>query len=404
VKRALEIALGILTSIGGYLDVGAIATAAQAGALFGFAHLWVIVFGTICVVALLEMSGRLAAVSKHTLRAAMRERLGLNFFGWTTIVGLLVNVLVLASELGGIALALELVTGVGFRWWGAPTALFLWLVLWKGTFGAIERWVGLLGLVTVVFVVGAVKTAPPVSEVLAGFIPSAPGHDAGRYWFIAASILGAIISPYMFYFYSSGAVEGGWDESYLGVNRAVAGIGMGFGSIIAVGVLVVSAMVFQPRGITMDSFEQAPLMLSVPMGRVGLWLFAASLFITCFGAALESALTVGYVLAQGLGWDWGESKRPRQAPRFALAYTTAIAVGVLPVLIGVNPLSLTVFTMALTAATLPLVVVPFLVIMNDEHYLGGHRNGRLGNALVLVVIFLAAVLAIVSIPLEIIGG
>ena len=55
-----------------------IATASQAGALFGFRHLWVIL-GTLCTIFLVEMSGRFAAVSKHTIRGAMRERLGASF-------------------------------------------------------------------------------------------------------------------------------------------------------------------------------------------------------------------------------------------------------------------------------------------------------------------------------------
>ena len=53
-KKALEITLGIVTSIGGFLDVGAIATAAQAGAAFGFQLIWVVVLGTICVIFLVE--------------------------------------------------------------------------------------------------------------------------------------------------------------------------------------------------------------------------------------------------------------------------------------------------------------------------------------------------------------
>ncbi len=60
--------------------------------------------------------------------------------------------------------------------------------------------------------------------------------------------------------------------------------------------------------------------------------------------------------------------------------------------------------MALTAVALPLIAVPFLILMNDEHYLGEHRNGFVGNAVVIFVILLAFVLAIAAIPLEIFGG
>src|SRR5438045_1327998 len=75
-KKVLEIALGIVTSVGGFLDVGSITTSSEAGASFGFALVWPLALGTICVIFLVEMSGRLAAVSKHTLAAAIRERFG----------------------------------------------------------------------------------------------------------------------------------------------------------------------------------------------------------------------------------------------------------------------------------------------------------------------------------------
>jgi Mn2+/Fe2+ NRAMP family transporter len=53
---------------------------------------------------------------------------------------------------------------------------------------------------------------------------------------------------------------------------------------------------------------------------------------------------------------------------------------------------------------LPVVVLPFLVLMNDPHYVGKHRNGRIGNTVVFIVIVMAAILAVVSIPLVILGG
>ena len=57
-SRLLKVALGIFTSIGGFLEIGAIATTAQAGAAFGFSLIWAVVLGTICVIFLVEMSGR----------------------------------------------------------------------------------------------------------------------------------------------------------------------------------------------------------------------------------------------------------------------------------------------------------------------------------------------------------
>jgi len=404
-KQIIEVALGVLTSIGGYLDVGAIATSSQAGAEFGFRHLWVIALGTLAVVFLVEMSGRFAAVSKHTIREGMRERLGFSFFVTTCTAEVVVDVLILASEIGGVSLALQLVTGVPARWWALPVGLFVWLLLWKGTFGVLEKGVALLGLVTIAFVVGAVRLHPELGRVAEGFIPGPGGGDAARFWFVAVSILGALISPYLFYFYSAGAVEDGWGLDHVGTNRMVAVVGMTFGSVVACSVLIVAAMVFLPRGIRVDSYEQVALGLTSSLGGGwGFYLFAASLGIACLGAALEVSLAIPYVLAQGLGWVWGENKKPSEAPRFAATYTIALLLGVVPILLGVDPLAITVFSMALTAVFLPLAIFPFLVLMNDERYLGEHRNGRLSNFVVIACVCIAFVLAIVTIPLQLMGG
>jgi Mn2+/Fe2+ NRAMP family transporter len=403
-SKILEIALGIVTSIGGFLDVGAIATAAEAGSTFGFHLIWVIILGTICVIFLVEMSGRLAAVSKHTLAAAVRERFGFNFYIIPLLAEIVVDFLVLGAEIGGVCIALQLVTGISFQWWALPVAFAIWLLIWKGNFSLIENGISLLGLVTLVFVFATFKLHPSLTEIGADLLPTLPKNDTIHYLFLAVSILGALISPYLFYFYSSGAVEDKWDEGHIGVNRAVASLGMGFGSIVSLGVLIVAALVLNPKGIQVDSYEQAALMLTQPFGYWGFVLFAASLGIACFGAALEVTLDTAYIVAQAFGWNWGENLKPKDAARFSFVYTAFVFLASLLMVFGIDPLQLTLFSMALTALILPPVLVPFLVLMNDQQYVGKHRNGWISNSVVIFTIALAFVLAIVAIPLEFLGG
>jgi len=158
-KKFLQIALGIVTSVGGFLEIGSVTTAAQAGASFGYKLLWAILIGTICLIFLVEMSGRFSAVSKHTIVDAMRERFGFPFFSIVLFGMVLVAFMVLVAELGGIGLSLQILTGIGFPWWAIPVSFVVWLLMWKGTFGLIENGVSLLGLVTICFVVAAVKRA-----------------------------------------------------------------------------------------------------------------------------------------------------------------------------------------------------------------------------------------------------
>ena len=245
---------------------------------------------------------------------------------------------------------------------------------------------------------------PALPAVAEGILPTVPQQDTAHYLFIAVSILGALISPYLFYFYSSGAVEDKWDKSHLGVNRAVAGLGMGFGSVVSLGVLIVAAQVLHPRGIQVDSYEQAALMLTQPFGYWGFVLFAASLGIACFGAALEVSLDTAYILAQAFGWNWGESLHPKEAARFSFVYTVFVFLASLLMVVGIDPLQLTLFSMALTAVILPLTIIPFLVLMNDRSYVGDHCNGWISNSITIFTIVLTFVLAIVAIPLEVLGG
>jgi Mn2+/Fe2+ NRAMP family transporter len=262
-----------------------------------------------------------------------------------------------------------------------------------------------LGLVTLSFVVAAVVLRPDWHQVAAGVLPSVPHHDRANYWFTVVSILGASITPSLFLFYSSGAIEDRWDRSYLGANRAIATLGMAFGGTISLAVLITAACVFPAHGITrIDDYPHLPLMLVAVFGFWGFVLFVASLAFACFGATLQIALQQAYFVAQGFGWNWGENRKPRDDPGFSLVYTCALAISAIPIAAGVDPLKLTVFSMALTAVSLPLTVVPFLVLMNDESYVGRHRNGAVSNAVVIAITVLSFVLAIVALPLQILGG
>jgi Mn2+/Fe2+ NRAMP family transporter len=403
-KKLLEISLGIVTSVGGFLEIGSIATAAQAGAEFRFQLLWAILLGGLCIIFLVEQSGRLAAVSGHTIVGAIRERFGFNYFLFLFITLGLVTLLVLAAEIGGVCVAVELATGIGFQWWAIPIAFLIWILIWKGTFGVIEKGVSLLGLVTLSFVVGAIIMHPDWLAVARGAVPTLPSHDRSRYWFVAVSILGASISPYLYFFYSSGAIEDHWDENYIGVNRVIASTGMSFGSLISIAVLILAALVFPPRGLHADHYSQLALLLQDALGHWGFILFVLSLGIACLGAALEITLEIAYLAAQGFGWNWSENQPPIKEARFSLLYTLVIILGAIFVLIGIDPLQLTMLSMALTAATLPISIVPFLILMNDKHYLEEHRNGLFSNIVVIAIISLAFLLAVVAIPLQILGG
>ncbi|MEO7457370.1 MAG: divalent metal cation transporter [Gemmatimonadaceae bacterium] len=403
-KKLGEIALGIVTGIGGFLEAGSIATASQAGSEFGFQLAWVMLLGTASLACLMEMTGRLAAVSHRSYADLMRERFGVRFFLLPLVALLLVSFLSLAAEVGGVAITLEMATGISLRWWAIPVALLGWALLWRGTFGLMEKGTAIFGLVALVFAVGAFKLHPHWPDVAKALLPSTPSHDRARYWYIAVSVLGASISPYLYVFYSAGAIEGGWTVDDLGVNRMTVSLGNIFGGALAICVVVVAAMVLAPGHVKVDSFEPISRMLVTPLGEAGFVLFAATLFVTCFGTTLEIALAMAYLLAEGFGWAWSQNLRPSKDARFSMTYTVAILAAAVPIVLGMNPFALTNIAMVLTAASLPVTVLPLIVLMNDRRILYRDTNGWMSNAALVIISVMAIALFVAAIPLQVTGG
>lgn len=403
--KVLSITLGILTAIGGFLDVGAFATAGQAGAKFGLGLVWAMLLGTVCIILLLMMVGRLTAVTHKPYASAIREHFGFKFFVMPLLSELIANVIMLAAELGGVAIALSLLTGLSWHLLYPLAALGVFAMVWRGPFELIENGPAILGLITLCFLVAVFASGGLKGDLLqTAWRPQLKPGDTVEYLFLAAAILGAIISPYLIYFYSSGAREENWSRRSLGTNRLTAILGMSFGSVTALSVIAVSAIELKPLNIQVGTLPELGLGLVAVWGKVGGVLFAASLLVACYGAALEIALAVPYMVSQGFGWELGENKRPVEAPRFNLVMIVFLLLATAVGLIGIDPLTLTIFGSALTALLLPVSLFPFVILMNDSAYLGDQTNNPLMNLATLVILGLAALVALVSMPLLLLTG
>jgi Mn2+/Fe2+ NRAMP family transporter len=404
-KELLQVALGILTATGGFVDAGAIATAGAAGAQFGLGLIWALLLATLAIILLVEMSGRLAAVSGKGYADAIRERFGFRFYLLPLSSEVVANTLLLAADFGGMAIALSLVTGISWHVLTPFVVLLVFAIVWRAPFGFIENLPSILGLVTLTFWLGvAVHGGPDEGLLRTLWRPEIKQNELAEYLFLAAAILGAIISPYLLFFYSSGAREERWTRRSISTNRMVAVVGMSFGSTTAIALILLAALVLQPLGISGGTLPEIGLSMAAPLGKAGAVLFASALFVTCLGAALEVSLAMSYNVSQGFGWEWGEEKKPAQAPRFNLLLVVFLIVAFALTLLGIDPLQLALMGSAFTALILPISLAPFLVLMNDRAYLGDRTNGALSNIATVGILAIAFVVAVVSMPLLLLSG
>ena len=122
-KKIFAVALGILTAIGGFLDIGDLVTNAVVGSRFGLALAWVVPVGVLGICLYAQMAGRVAAVSGRATFEIIRERLGPRPAAANLGASFFINLMTVTAEIGGIALALQLASDVGPKLW-IPVAAF----------------------------------------------------------------------------------------------------------------------------------------------------------------------------------------------------------------------------------------------------------------------------------------
>ena len=405
-KQFLQIALGIMSAIGGFVDIGDLVFNTQAGATFGFELLWVVVVGVAGIIVYSEMCGRVAAVSKRPVFDLVRERVGFSAGLGTLIAAEIVNLLTCAAEVGGIAIVLQLLSGLPYRFLILLAVVGLLVLSWSLPFNWIERVFGYGGLCLLVVAVAAVKTNPDWSSVAHGFVPGVPATNRLVYLYFMVGLLGAALTPYEVYFYSSGAVEDGWGPKDVRMNKITSVIGYGLGAFLSFALMILAAMVFLPRGIDPQFLGTPALGVEAVLGKLGLILALVGILFAVGGAAIETSFAGAYNVAQFFGWQWGKRERPSKAPRFALSWIVMFLLALGIVMTGYDPVKITEYSVIFSVVALPLTFLPILLVANDPVYMGRYRNGRFSNVLGILYFILILVIAVSAIPLMILtnGG
>ena len=405
-SKIFSVALGILTAIGGFLDIGDLVTNAIVGSRFGLALAWVVPVGVLGICLYANMAGRVAAVSGRATFEIIRERLGPRTAATNLSASFFINLMTLTAEIGGVALALQLATDVGRMMWIPVAAFAVWVVIWRVKFSIMENVTGLLGLCLIVFAVSVFALHPNWGDLLhQATAPAIPEKEsAATYSYFAVALFGAAMTPYEVFFFSSGAVEEHWTRKDLGTSRLNVVVGFPLGGILSIAIAACAAIVLLPNQIEVTSLSHTVMPVVAAGGKLALAFVIVGIVAATFGAALETTLSGGYILAQFLGWTWGKFRRPAEAARFHVVMFVAIVVGAAVLFTGIDPIMVTEYSVVFSAIALPLTYLPILIVANDAQYMGEETNGKVINMLasVYLVIILAASLS--AIPLMIVTG
>jgi len=368
-----------------FIGPGTVTTAGAAGARFGPALLWTLLFSTLACLLLQEASARLTIVTGLDLGQALRER----YRGGATGTGVLLLVLgaivvgcaayEAGNVLGGVAgaaLGVDLAPALLTTLVGVGAAL----LLLAGAPSTVARLLGLLvAVMGVAFLVTAWRLGPSVPALLRGAIVPALPEGSGL---LVLGLVGTTVVPYNL-FLGSGLARG----QTLGDLRFGLSVAVLLGGMISMGIVVVGTAVRGPFG-----FDALAGVLEQRLGEGARMLFAAGLFSAGFSSAVTAPLAAA-ITARGL-FDDGRGRWSAGSWRFRATWFGVLAAGVGFGLAGVRPVPAILLAQALNGILLPLVAVFLLLSVNDRRLMGSGINGAAGNtamaAVVLVTFLLGA--------------
>ncbi|MBS1816100.1 MAG: Nramp family divalent metal transporter [Acidobacteria bacterium] len=401
-KKLLGITLGIMTALGGFVDLGQIVFTTQAGALFGYQLLWAIVLGTLAIIVYMEMCGRVAVVTREPVFCIVRDRFP-KPLGWATLIASnLLNLITCAAELGGLGIVIHLLTGWPEKLVMVGITGLLVGIVYLCKFEWIERIFGLSGLFMIVFAASAVMVHPNWSEVARGLVPVI--HPAGRggsalYAYFAVGIFSAMLMEYEVHFYSSGAIEEKWKVKDLSENFMVSSFGSLLGSLLTVALLVLGAMIFMPGKIFPELLSSAVMTGAYPFAEKSLVLALAGTFACIAGAAVETGLSGAYNLCQFFDFKWGKDKKAKEAPVYTAVWIGMFAVSLVVALSGIDPLQLVNVSIVFGMVIMPFTYYPILRVAGDKKIMGKHVNTKFDTVVGMIFLVLIVVAAAASFPL-----
>jgi manganese transport protein len=357
----------------GYMDPGNWATDLQGGSKFGYSLIWVLLMSNLMALLLQGLSARLGIVRGRDLAQANREEYPkfLNL-----ILYILAEIAIAACDLAevlGMAIGIQLLTGLPLIWGVCVTVLdtFLLLYLQKLGMKKMEAFIiALIAVIAVAFLIQIIMAAPDIREVASGLVPTLKNNEA---LYIAIGIIGATVMPHNLYLHSALVQSRKIDQTPAGIKQAIkfnridSTIALNIAFLVNAAILILAATVFFKSGNSdVARIEDAYKLLPGFLGNLAPFLFAIALI-----AAGQSSTVTG-TLAGQIVMEGYLSLRINPWVRRLITRLIAIIPTVIVILIyGDEEVdALLIFSQVILSLQLGFAVIPLIHFVSDKSKMG----------------------------------
>lgn len=356
-------------------DASGITTYSVAGARFGYSLLWTLIPTTVALVVIQEMIARMGAVTGKGLSDLIRENYGVKSVFYMMLGLLIANFGNTVANLAGWAASMEIL-GLNKYVMVPAGALFIWILVTKGSYRSVEKILLFACLMYFGYVVSGMMARPEWLPVLEHtFIPRMQWNS--EYIMLSIAIIGTTITPWMQFYLQSSIAEKGIKKENYAASRLDVIIGCSITDIISFFVIVTCGTLLFPNGIRIHEASEAALALKPLAGEYAYLIFALCLANASLLGAIIVPLATAYYICEAMGWEAGVNKTFQEAPQFMWIYTLTIALASLLILIPGAPLvSLMVLSAVINGLLLPFVLVYALALVNNRKLMGEYVNNR----------------------------
>ncbi|MBN8430525.1 Nramp family divalent metal transporter [Microbulbifer salipaludis] len=377
-----------------FIGPGTVITASLAGAQYGYALLWALLFAILASIILQEMAARLGVVTGAGLGENIRQFLRHPLLRWPAL-GLVIGAIVIGNaayeggNLAGASLGLKLLTDTELAagttsLWPMVVAAIAAALLWSGNYRLIERaLIVLVALMSLAFLLTFIITRPDLSALFRGLLtPTVPSGAA----LTVIALIGTTVVPYNLFLHSSSASKKWHSADDLPAARRDIFFSIPVGGLISIAIVSTSAAAFFSHQLSIASAGDMAQALQPLFGKSAVYCMGIGLFAAGISSALTAPLASAYALSGVLG-----KPADLNALQFRTIWLSIIVIGALLATQDIRPIRLIWFAQIANGLLLPIVTLFLLWAMNTRA-LGTYRNNWWQNLLGLVVLLIAVAL------------
>ena len=371
-------------------DPSGISTYSVAGAAFGYLPLWMALFSYPLTAALQLMCARLGLVTGRGLAGIIRRYYPRWVLWGACLLLIVANVFTIGADLGGMADATALVTGISPFFWTPLFTVGIILLLVFSSYRLIARIFKWLTLVLLSYFLTPFLAQADWGAVLrATFVPHVIWSSA----FLAAfvGILGTTISPYLFFWQASQEVDEeraqgkttiaertGATDADLRIARTDVLVGMLFSSLVMYFIILTTAATLHARGTTdIQTAQQAALALRPLAGQGAYLLFTLGIIGTGMLAVPVLAGSAAYAIAEAEKWRGNLESRPNLAKRSYAVVAAAMFLGLALDFVGFNAVRMLFYAAVLNGVLAPPLIVLVTLLTSNPAVMDTRVSSRL---------------------------